>query len=87
MKKEELKNKSDEKLESELKKTKLINGALIGILIPLFALTIYGLVTAENKSTNIALLAVAISCSAILPMQFALIKKIKTELASRTNHD
>jgi len=87
MKKKELKNETDEKLKSELKKTKMISGALIGVLIPLFALTIYGLVTAKNKSTNIALLAVAISCSGILPMQFDSIKKIKRELASRTNHN
>lgn len=85
MKKEELKNKSDEKLESELRQTKIISGALIGILIPLFALTIYGLVTDEDKSTNLGLLAVAFSCSLILPIQFSSIKKIKIELESRKN--
>ncbi|TPN86900.1 hypothetical protein [Aquimarina algicola] len=83
MKSIDLKNKTTEKLESELKRLKTIIGALIGVLILLFAVTIYGLLTKENKSTFIALIAVAISCSAILPMQFNNMKKIKTELNIR----
>ncbi len=86
MKKDDLKNKTIEKLESELKKLKSVTGALSGILIVLFAVTIYGLITQDNKSTFIALIAVAISCSAILPSQFGSMKKIKTELASRENN-
>jgi CDP-diglyceride synthetase len=85
MKQEDLKSKTSEKLESELKSIKTITGALIGVLSILFAVTIYGLIAIENKTTFIALIAVAISCSAILPSQFSSMKKIKAELELRKN--
>ncbi len=85
MKKDDLKSKSYENLETELKTIKTITGALIGVLIVLFAVTIYGLITKEDNTTFIALMAVAISCSAILPVQFSSMKKIKTELKLRKN--
>ena len=78
-----LNEKTNENLESELKIIKAITGALIGVLIVLFTVNIYGLLTKENNSTFIALIAVGISCSAILPIQFINMKKIKTELESR----
>jgi hypothetical protein len=83
MKKEELKSKSSEQLETELKTIKMLTGALIGVLTVLIAVTIYGLITKEDNTTFIALIAVAISCSAILPLQFSSMKKIKTELKLR----
>jgi len=79
MKNTDLKNKTTEKLESELTAVKIISGALIVVLVPLFALTIYGMISNKNSS-NLPLLVVAISCSAILPIQFSNMKKIKTEL-------
>lgn len=83
MKKEDFKNKTTEKLESELKAIKGITGGLIGILSLLFISSIYGLIAAEKNSIFIALIAVAISLSAILPIQFVNMKKIKIELNSR----
>ena len=86
MKNVDLKNKTTEKLESELKGIKVITGALIGVLTVLFAVIIYGIMTKENKSTFIALIAVAISCSAIIPLQFSNMKKIKLELNTRNGN-
>ena len=83
MKSQDLKEKTTETLEADLKKLKAVSGMLIGILIVLFAVTIYGLLTKENNSSFIALIAVGISCSAMLPIQFKNIKDIKNELASR----
>lgn len=79
----ELKDKPTEKLEAELKGIQIISGALTGILTLLFAVTIYGILTSEDKTVFIALIAVAISCSAILPSQFSSMKKIKAELKTR----
>lgn len=87
MKKVDLKNETTEKLKSELKKIKAITGVLAGILTLLFAITIYGLITSENKTTFISLIAVAISCSVILPSQFSNMKKIKTELTARNGEE
>jgi hypothetical protein len=83
MKKEDLTSKTTEQLKGELKGIQTITGALTGVLIVLFAVTIYGLLALENNTVFIALIAVAISCSAILPMQFSSMKKIKTELKFR----
>lgn len=83
MKNDNLKEKTTEKLQSELKTIKTITAALIGILTLLFIVTIYGLTMSNNKSTFIALIAVAISCSAVLPLQFSNMKKIKNELNFR----
>ncbi|MBK7475047.1 MAG: hypothetical protein IPI11_03130 [Haliscomenobacter sp.] len=80
MKKEDLKNKTTERLKSELKAIKIITGALIGVLTLLFIISIYGLIVKENNSTFIALIAVAISLSAILPIQFVNMKNIKNKL-------
>lgn len=87
MEKDDLKNKTSEKLESERKAIKIITGFLIGALIFLFAITIYGLITKENKATFIALIAVAFSCSAIFPWQFSSMNKIKSELKFGKNTD
>ncbi|MEB3346890.1 redox-active disulfide protein 2 [Aquimarina gracilis] len=85
MKKNDIKSKSSEKLQSELKVIKAITGTLIGTLILLFALVFYGLFATDKKGVFIPLLMVAISCSAILPLQFISMKKIKAELDSREN--
>lgn len=85
MKKDDLKSKATKKLEEELKTINTITGALIGVLTVLLTVSIYGLITKENNTTFIALIVVAISCSAILPSQFSSIKKVKTELRLRKN--
>lgn len=76
-------NIKTEKLEGQLKGIKIIAGALIGVLSLLLITSIYGLVTKENNLTFISLIAVAISLSAILPLLFMNMKKIKKEINSR----
>lgn len=85
MKKDELESKPTEKLRGELKGIQMITGALMVVLTLLFAVNIYGFLTKEENATFIALTVVAVSCSAILPLQFISMKKIKTELRSREN--
>ncbi|WP_299121400.1 hypothetical protein [uncultured Winogradskyella sp.] len=87
MKNNDIDNKTTEKLEGQLKGIKIITGALIGVLTMLLIVSVYGLVTKENNATFIALIAVAISCSGILPSQFINMKKIKTELNSRKENN
>lgn len=87
MKNQDLNKKTTEKLQSELKTINTVTGALIGVLFVLFAVVIYGLLTNENKSIFIALIAVGVSCSVILLLQFSNIKKIKTELNLRNGND
>jgi len=79
----DLENKTTANLESIRTGIKVITWVLIGILIPLFAITIHGLLTKENSSVHLALLVVVISCSIILPTQFKNMKKIKVELDKR----
>ena len=87
MKNNDMDNKTTEKLEGQLKGIKIITGTLIGVLTLLLIISIYGLVTKENNSAFVALIAVAISCSGILPSQFINMKKIKTELNSRKENN
>jgi len=83
----DLENKTTAALESLFIGFKTITWVLIVILIPLFAMTIYGLLTQENSSVHIALLVVAISCSIILPTQISNMRKIKTELNKRSGSE
>ncbi|MBU2994897.1 hypothetical protein KO500_00530 [Cellulophaga baltica] len=78
-----MENKTTEELQSELKMAKSVTGALIGVLTVLVAACIYGLLSKGNNTTFFALIAVAVSCSAIVPIQLTTIKKIKTELSTR----
>ncbi|WP_031427786.1 hypothetical protein [Flavimarina sp. Hel_I_48] len=80
---ENLKSKSVQELKSELKTTQVITTALISVISLLVAVTMYGLIYLENKAVFIALITVAISCGAIIPIQLVSIKKIKTEIKSR----
>jgi hypothetical protein len=86
MKKASFKNNTTEKLEGQLKAIIIIASMLFGVLSLLFITAIYGLITKENNSTFIALIVVAISLSAILPLQLINIKNIKDELKSRKNN-
>ena len=83
MKNKDVSTKSNEELTAELKKNKSVAGMLGGVLIVLFTVTIYGLLTSENKTTFIAIIAVGISCSVILSQQVQHIKAIKSELLKR----
>lgn len=76
-------NKSTKELEGSLKAMKIISTALLVVISLLISITIYGLLFKDNKAVFLPLLVVGISCGGILPIQFASMKKIKTELKSR----
>lgn len=78
-----LKEKTTEKLVSELKLLKMSTGILTGILLVLFIVCIFGLLTKDNNRVFISMIVVPIALSAILPSQFSNMKKIKAELESR----
>lgn len=78
-----LEDKSTEKLEGELKGLKIINGTLIGVLGLLFVVCIYGLLTKNDNGVFTSLIVVPIALSAIIPLNFGNMKKIKNELESR----
>ena len=78
-----LSDKTTEQLKAELKGLKIINGALIAVLGLLFAMCIYGLIAKEDSSVFSSLIVVPIALSAIIPINFGNMKKIKAELKSR----
>lgn len=80
----DLKEKSIEKLEQKLKELKLITGILIGLLIVLFIGSFFGLFFIIDKSAvSTVLIVIPIALSAILPLNFINMKKIKSEIESR----
>jgi len=79
----DLKDKTTEKLNGELKGLKMINGALIGVLSLLFIVCVYGLITKEDSSTFMALIVVPLALSVIIPLNYGNMKKIKKELELR----
>lgn len=83
MKKQNVKNKTSEKLNSELNGIKIITGVLIGVLFFLVGICIYGLLTKDNNATFISLLVVAFSLSLIILVNYMNMMKIKKELKSR----
>ena len=79
----QLEDKTTEQLEANLAAVKTITITLVVVLFLLSAVSIYGLIVKENKATFIALIAVALGCAGVLPLQFITMKKIKAELSSR----
>ena len=80
-------NKTIEQLRSNLRVNKTISITLVIVLTLFTAISIHGLITKENTSTFIALLAVACSCWSFLPIPFYAMKKIKAELKLRDYTD
>ena len=80
-----IKEKTTAQLEKELRLVKITFGLLIGILLVLFSGCMYGLSKLNNNSFYTSLIIVPIALSAILPLNFIIIKKIKTELETRKN--
>ena len=78
-----LSEKTTERLENELNGLKIVNGALIGVLITLFVVCIYGLLKKDDNGVFTALIVVPIALSAIIPLNFENMKKIKLELEAR----
>jgi len=87
MKKEDIKNQTTENLKAEHKKLKGMSQALGGLLILLLVTSIFGAIIANEKTTFIALIVVAISLGAILPSTVSMIKSINAELALREGND
>tara|TARA_B100000795_G_C22793515_1_gene438171 strand:+ start:133 stop:387 length:255 start_codon:yes stop_codon:yes gene_type:complete len=83
VKKDNFKNKTTGQLKISLRVIKIITIALICVITLLLSITIYGMATKEDIGTFIAPFVVGISCSGILPLQFMLMTRIKSELASR----
>ena len=83
MQSNQLETQSTEYLTKSINILKGIVGALIVMIIILFSISIYWLTMGENKTIYIALIALGVSCSVILAVQFILMKKIKTKLRSR----
>lgn len=83
MKNKDLKYKTTEQLQSNLRVKKAISIALVIVLSLFTAITIYGLIAKEDTSTFIALFAVACTSWSFLPIPFTSMKKIKTELKLR----
>lgn len=79
----DLKEKTTEQLNNQLKGIKIITGALIGVLGLLFIICIYGLMTKEDNTFFEALIVVPLGLSAIIPLNYGNIKKINKELKSR----
>jgi len=78
-----LSEKTTDRLEKELNGLKIVNGALIGVLITLFVVCIYGLLKKDDSGVFTALIVVPIALSAIIPLNFENMKKIKSELEAR----
>lgn len=82
-----LSEKTTEKLEGELRGLKIITGALIGLLGVLLIVCIYGLLKKNDNGVFSALIVMPIALSAIIPLNFGNMKKIKTELESRNTQN
>ena len=83
MKEDNFKDKTTAQLKASLRAIKMITIALISTITLLLSITIYGMATKEDIGTSVALFVVGISCGGILPLQFMLMTRIKSELASR----
>ena len=79
----DLKEKTTKQLNNELKGVKMTNGALIGILSVLFIICVFGLFTKEDNSVFRTLIIVPLALSAIIPMNFSNMKRIKKEIQLR----
>ncbi len=79
----DLKSKTAEKLEKELKGLESGTSVLVGLLLILFVACLYGLLKNNESGTYTALIVVPIALSAIIPVNYKKIKNIKSELASR----
>ncbi len=77
------KNKTTNELKNSVQALKVTTIALTIVVVLLLSLTIYGLLTKDDKSTNWALLAVGISCGSMIPIQLMSMKKMKDEINSR----
>ncbi|WP_272150320.1 hypothetical protein [Tenacibaculum aiptasiae] len=78
-----MENKTIEELNKRIKLLKVVAKAMTVALILLLAVTIYGLLTKENKTVFITLLPIVFGLSTILLLQYSSVKKIKEEIKQR----
>ncbi len=78
-----MKNKSIEELNRQIKVLKLVSKAMIIGLVLLLGVTVYGLLTKENKTVFITLMPIVFGLLTILLLQYASIKKIREEIKLR----
>ncbi|KAB1154606.1 hypothetical protein F7018_13845 [Tenacibaculum aiptasiae] len=78
-----MENKTIEELNKRIKLLKVVAKAMAVALILLLAVTIYGLLTKENKTVFITLLPIVFGLSTILLLQYSSVKKIKEEIKQR----
>lgn len=79
----DLKDKTSHQLKNELRGTKLITGALIGVLILLFIICVYGLLKKEENSVFMFLIIIPLALSPIVILNYRNMKKINKELELR----
>lgn len=84
MKKEELKNKSIEKLESDLKVLQIIRWFTIGVSGVLFVVSLLGLIFRNTEiGMFLPLIVVALATMSMVPMNIKSIKIIEEEINLR----
>lgn len=81
----DLKQSTTKKLETELLEFKVVTGGLFLALIALVAVTIYGYMFKDSEASFVELFTISFGCGIILFLQIKAIKKIRTELKSRTS--
>lgn len=81
--KNDLKNKTSEKLNLNLKVSKIIIGLLIVGILLIVGVSIYGLLIKGISGPFLYLLLIAFSASLIIPASYMYVKKIERELKSR----
>ncbi|MDP5082276.1 MAG: hypothetical protein NWP87_06420 [Winogradskyella sp.] len=87
MKKNKYTGKTTEALKSELRGVKIVTGALAIIMITLLLVNFYGLQFIENNTAFVAGTVVAVLLSAIFPLQFNAMRRIKNEIKERENQN
>lgn len=78
-----LKEKTTEKLENELKLLKISTGFLAGVSSVFFITCLYNLLTREDNEVFRSLIIVPSVLITMIPIYYGNIKKIKNELNSR----
>lgn len=75
---------SNTELETKLKSLNMRLGALTGIKMVLYAVCIYGILTKENKTVFLILIAVAFALTGLIAMVLKKKQKIQKEIQLRS---
>ncbi|MEM0931318.1 MAG: hypothetical protein AAGJ12_02555 [Bacteroidota bacterium] len=77
------KTETKESLKSKIDKLKIVTGMLSAVLLILFVICVYGLLTKDDNDVFLGLIVVPIALSSILFVNVKSMKKMKSELESR----